>query len=448
MPIRLKAMPMRVVAFALSLSASLFILSSCGASQSEKDEQEAQGQQLEHGEQTRDVRVQSAPGQEEHEEQEEQLERIDEAVIIGPGARNEAPPDFVFSFAELGGADGPVNQRNNLHLSGFALRLGEQVFLADGDGIHVFDGEFGNRTTLVHASNVEYMFGGGRFTMFEAMQYSDGLIYFMDRSNDALHSMRLDGSELTMVLDVSESGARVINPVVLGDKVYFNYHDSSGRFLEDIHLKAHCMTSGEIVDLGIVGAFMLVPGPDGTLMFSHQLGRLTRYDIASGTAESMLPANMDALVDQGKLVYVAYAALMPDSRIAFSGFGFERRPYSRGSRMFVTNHDGYAEEVFHTDFMVGMYVNYHNGWAYFSNATWELDNLSYRSYHLLRVTVCGEELETIAENAFSRDHYSVEVFMQVLGDGLVLYRSHGLSHETYAAVRLESGQWLGLGRIN
>ena len=341
----------------------------------------------------------------------------------------------------------PSDQRNNLLNSGFAVRVGEHIFLGDADGVHRFDLELNNRTTLVETTGDALpFFGGRRQAMFDFLQYFDGKIYFRNLSdNHALFSMRLDGSELTRVIDVSASGARVTNASVAGDAIFFNYFSADNR----LRLKMFDVATQEIHDLGIDDAFLLTYMGDGTLTFLQDgIGILSRFAVEERLLTSVMPANFDELFEQARLFYVLYAAYA-DGSYVFSGFSVYPGPDGRdqGSRIFVTDSEGYAHEIYHTPNRIEHYINYSDGWVYYTYVTVSGEILT---YHLNRITICGRTIEAVQENAFYTElnGIAVDLFTNVVSDDMVLFRRHSLVHDTYAAKRDGNGEWHGLGRIN
>ena len=239
-----------------------------------------------------------------------------------------------------------VNQHNNLVLHGFSLIINEDVYFADGVGIHKTDRTFRHVETLVLNENYQENLATNR-TAFSSLQYYNGRVFFRSEvAGTTIYSMYPNGSNLTRILDAAdismnsgEAGKGQISSsmVVANEKIYFIYISAPSH----THLMAFDLQTGEITDFDIhdVGLLTICLNRNA-LQFSswRQMDGLGFLNFDDYTVEFFRPSNFVEEWWDEDWVSIFYTT-NSDGIIAFSD-GY--------SRIFVINEEGYAEEVYHT----------------------------------------------------------------------------------------------------
>ncbi|MCL2392460.1 MAG: DUF5050 domain-containing protein [Oscillospiraceae bacterium] len=320
-----------------------------------------------------------------------------------------------------------LNQNNNIQYWGFAVMVEEYIFLADGLGIHRTDRAFEKIETLVlhetfhedpaviSPGSMEYL------AMFSDLQYYDNRVYFLDRRTETIYSMNLDGSELTQVLSASEItyDSRFDGFIVAHGKIFF------GHFYP-ISLKSFDLETREITTYGTGGIFFSI-NPDGSeLHFSYDFA-LFGLNLKNGTIEDRMPHNIRNLPghELGVLGIIT-------NRTASSGRIFFSTPHWEGSRIFVINDDGLAEEIYFNEGMIRRHINSVGEWIYFTVMAQGDEN---RQHDLYRIRNDGSGVELVHENFVSGTDGVPSIFINMFCEDIILFKISPTFHDIYALIR-------------
>ena len=367
-----------------------------------------------------------------------------------------------------------MNQFNNLNLFGFALMVGEYVYIADGVGIHKTTLDFKNLTTIVFNHDYEY-YVNENLSSFRRLQYYEGNIYFLDSRSSYIYSMNLDGSNLIQVLSTYDFAEKIYIDgfgyaipggisefIVVNNRIYFNY------FLGGAMLHYFDLYSREIVNLDIMSTPILTLNPDrDAIQFTHNLDVITNLNLKNHTLELAMPLNIDYLIEKAYVGHIWYTTNV-NGKLAFGTHVVYHSNPIVYSRIFVVNKYGYAEEIHreasHRSDIINIHgeieeINWGNDidisrrlilthlnsigyWIYFNVI------VPFESINMYRIKRDGTKMELIYENLLKETFGNHHIFMNIISEDIIMWRNHPLSHITNVLIRNEYTKEFENIRIN
>jgi len=318
-----------------------------------------------------------------------------------------------------------LNQNNNIQYWGFAVMVDDYIFLADGRGIHRTDRIFENVETLVFNESLREeppQDSGVYLAVFSGLQYYDNKIYFLDRRSSTIYSMNLDGSDLTQVFNASEGGR--LGGILLEDEQLFIQH------INPSSLKLFNLETSEITSYEIEATFFSISPDSSELHFVDFELNFFGLNLKDGTIMLRKPLNLDYLIDK-----LDFFGFMPHRTVSGGRTFFASSNVSRGSRIFVINNDGFAEEIYFRRGRIAHYINSIDEWVYFTAMPLE-ENERYRFQHnLYRVKNDGSIVKLVYENLVSGTFGAPHIFINMFCEDIILFKSSPTSHDIFALIR-------------
>jgi len=315
-----------------------------------------------------------------------------------------------------------VNQNNNAPYLGFALKVGDYIFLGDAGGVHRANASLENIETVVTNENYFYDVQLG-ISVFRYLHYYSGRIFFLDTRSRTIYSKYIDGSDLSVHFSsntpwhTNETQGLVSSFVIVDGVIYFQY------FTGVSNLKKYIIETGSIVDLNIEHTPILSASYDERyLYFSRDFWELTSFNIDSGAVQTIMPINLNELLEVEPLTFIRHRAIV-EGKVAFAVGTVS------GSRIFVLNEYWYAEEIYFTNMYILPYINAINCFIYFTVMTRS------RDIHLYRIRYDGNDLERIYSYLFHRSVVIPTIFINIFHEDIILMRTPPTNHRIYALVK-------------
>ena len=323
-----------------------------------------------------------------------------------------------------------VNQNNNLQAWGFALMVENYIFFADSTGIHRSNDLFESIETLVFNENyLTYL--SSNLSAYSGLQYYNDSIFFLDRSNSTIYSMCLSGNDITPILKASDIGNEgTLGEFIVTDGTIYFHHFVNGTTLYSFDLETE-----NIINLSITTSPLLSISPDGQyLLFAHNFVTLTGFNFDSGDVRNKMPINFETLSANRYVRHITSRTVINNS-IAFAS----PHAHGLGSRIFIIDRDGYAEEIYFSEDSIFSFINAINDWIYFTvmqegDVSIPIED-RVRDIHLYRVRSNGGNLELVYKNIAHAAPGIPTVTISIFSEDIILFRTNPTHHTIYALMR-------------
>jgi len=326
-----------------------------------------------------------------------------------------------------------VNQSNNILYLGFALKIDDNIYFADGVGIHKTDATFEHIETLMLNKNYQAAIRDN-VAMFNSLQYHNGKIFFLSRVTETIYSMDLYGNDIAPVFSAADIdvGGRIFGFIVIDEKIYFYYN------FERSTLMSLNTETGEVRDYNLNPSPMFSLSSDGSELHFVNNFSIAALNLSTSELRDMMPSNYRELYDRVGLTHILHRTIS-NNEIVFSTNSPEL-----GGMLFVMDQQGYAREIYHdNNIRIAAEVNSLNEWIYFTATP--LDDVN---IHLYRIRIDGSCRELVFENLASREHGIPFIIFNILSEDLILFRPGSTFHYIYALIRNPNTLEMELKRIN